>query len=118
MPSEKRTIVFDNADIKDAIAVHHPGTEENAGPEQMGRLSISNDAGISIQVMSKDGNAIAISLDEEEVIAALIEHCRSYTLLQHLDSAQCGEVDDHLCGVHRPAAGNPVSGRVNGSKTG
>ena len=80
MPSEKRTIVFDNADIKDAIAVHHPGTEENAGPEQMGRLSISNDAGISIQVMSKDGNAIAISLDEEEVIAALIEHCRSYNI--------------------------------------
>ena len=80
MPSETRTIVFDNADIKDAIAVHHPGVDADVDPDELGRLSINNEAGISIQVMSKDGGAVAISLSEDEVIEALLAHCRSYNI--------------------------------------
>ena len=66
MPSETRTIVFDNADIKDAIAVHHPGARESGDSDEMGRLSISNESGISIQVLAKDGDGIALSLSEDE----------------------------------------------------
>ena len=80
MPSETRTIVFDNADIKDAIAVHHPGAREAGDPDEMGRLSISNESGISIQVLAKDGDGIALSMSEDEVIAALIAHCRAYNI--------------------------------------
>ncbi len=79
MPSETRTIVFDNADIKDAIAVHHPDSGID-DPDELGRLAISNDEGISIQVMSKDGGTVAVSLDEDELVAALIAHCRSYNI--------------------------------------
>ena len=80
MPSETRTIVFDNADIKDALVVFSKSASKKAPAEGVGRLSISNDEGITIQVFNKAGDKALASFGEEDVIMALIERCKSYNI--------------------------------------
>ncbi len=80
MPSETRTIVFDNADIKEALVCYCREANKVAPEGGVGRLTISNDEGISIQIFAKESGDAVASFDEEEVIAALIEHCRSYKI--------------------------------------
>ncbi len=80
MPSETRTIVFDNADIKQALVDYGKGAgiiEPEAG---VGRLAISNEEGIQIQLFAKNSGEIFASFAEDEVISALIEHCKSYKI--------------------------------------
>ena len=80
MPSETRTIVFDNADIKSALIDYCRSANKPTPDADAGRLSISNDQGISIQIAIKDGGGAFASFNEDEVITALIEHCRAYNI--------------------------------------
>jgi hypothetical protein len=80
MPSETRTIVFDNADIKEALVCYCREAKKAEPAGGVGRLTISNDEGISIQVFAKESGDAVVSFDEKEVIVALIDHCRSYKI--------------------------------------
>ena len=80
MPTETRTIVFDNADIKDALTDRYHSANQEAGEESVGRLSISNEEGITIQLLSANDERAIFSFREDEVISALITHCRSYNI--------------------------------------
>ncbi|MDP6706232.1 MAG: hypothetical protein QF893_07815 [Alphaproteobacteria bacterium] len=80
MPSETRTIVFDNADIKQALADYCLNQDKGAPESGVGRLSISNDQGIAIELFAKEGGEVFAAFGEEELISALIEHCRSYKI--------------------------------------